>query len=331
MKNQIHFLIAGILSCVVYVLGCLAIASVCLVPIIMLILNPSIIDTFWKGVVVLIFFIIGISAFYGYIRLAVSYLSALKKDLEHKRAKKSGNKTAKTTKKAVSVIHKILTFVLPVAVGVFAMNKFFSIMPRQGYDLTMEKIFLFSLAVFGFTAPLIDILASRKNSRPEVVKKKKSFPPLDLQTKYQTNVTIKPPVTHISMSSLLEAERRQLTDTELSEKVKQIQTLIEEISTNIDLYPANAASINKFNSYYMPTMINLIKTYSALEKSTISLEGEEQVKSSIKGAMDNICSGFEKLSNNMFDATEMNVSAEIDALNSILASDGLLVKDQLEI
>lgn len=124
--------------------------------------------------------------------------------------------------------------------------------------------------------------------------------------------------------------KADITDEEMTVKISKIEFLIKEIYDNKDAHPSNSASIRKFTSYYMPAMISLLSTYASLGNNIVRFTEEEKMKESIKKAMQNIYLGFEKLAQNMFENTEMCVAAEIDALNSILAADGLLVKDNIE-
>ncbi len=119
----------------------------------------------------------------------------------------------------------------------------------------------------------------------------------------------------------------KINDAALKKDVQDIEKIIREIYQNKEMRRIDPQRIKKIETYYLPTLTSLLNTYLNLEKSNLGLEREQKLKEDIHSGITSIKQGFYQICENTYQSTSMNISAELSALENILASDGLLTDD----
>lgn len=111
---------------------------------------------------------------------------------------------------------------------------------------------------------------------------------------------------------------------------QQITNNLREIRANvIDIF--NAASkdeiiekqIRKFSSIYLPMTLKLLNKYIEYNNKKIQTKNVKELKTKLANMIGKIKYAFCRLNDNIIELTSMDVEAEIKALESILAIDGL--------
>lgn len=148
----------------------------------------------------------------------------------------------------------------------------------------------------------------------------------DTSAQPKTKAAAKPETTvkkEFSFSVLAE----KIKDIELKKDVREIEKIIQEIYQNKEMRKIDPQQIKKIENYYAPTLTTLLNTYVNLEASRLGLANEEKLKKDIHEGIAAIKQGFYQICENTYQTTSMSISAELSALENVLASDGLLVDD----
>ena len=115
----------------------------------------------------------------------------------------------------------------------------------------------------------------------------------------------------------------EIQDELVSAKIDGIEKLTKEIFGYVIKNPSNISSIRRFISYYLPTTLKLLTAYAELEKQNVKTENISSTMSKISDMLDTIEGAFVKQYDSLYDATAMDISSEITAMESILATEGL--------
>jgi hypothetical protein len=124
------------------------------------------------------------------------------------------------------------------------------------------------------------------------------------------------------LKALKEADQ-SIRSSVVSVHIWHIEGLAEKIFAAIKENPVKAGQIRKFLSYYLPTTIKLLKAYEVLEKQGIEQTNIVQTKANIEKALETIGLAFEKQLDKLFSKEALDVSTDIQVLETLLQQDGL--------
>lgn len=103
------------------------------------------------------------------------------------------------------------------------------------------------------------------------------------------------------------------------------------ITTNIFDYvsknPHKLSKIRKFMNYYLPTTVKLVQSYALLEDQEVSGTNIESSKQRIEESMQVINTSFERLLDELFQKEALDIHADLIAMETMMARDGLGGKD----
>lgn len=124
----------------------------------------------------------------------------------------------------------------------------------------------------------------------------------------------------------LRASLLRITDPELKTYVARTERAITQMVDTVAQTPDKASHVKKFISYYLPTIIKLLDAYDRLCEA-----GQAQTMNatlqSIEDSMENVAKASEKQLANMFEDEQMDISTDIEVLETMLKSDGLIGDD----
>lgn len=109
----------------------------------------------------------------------------------------------------------------------------------------------------------------------------------------------------------------------ISTKLDRLETIITRIFNELEKDPSVADDLKKFMNYYLPTTKKLIQTYCDLDKEPIPSDKMQQTKHEIEEALNTINQAFETLLDDLFHDTALDISSDIQVLNTMLAQEGL--------
>ena len=109
----------------------------------------------------------------------------------------------------------------------------------------------------------------------------------------------------------------------VSEKIDRIEDLTGGIFKLITDHPEKARDARRFISYYLPTTMKLLESYSLLEKQRYQGENITASRRQIEGLLDTMIQAIERQQDKMFRDDALDVETDIKVLETLLASDGL--------
>ena len=104
----------------------------------------------------------------------------------------------------------------------------------------------------------------------------------------------------------------RITDPELKTYVSRTERALTRMIDTVAQTPAKAAHVKKFVNYYLPTIVKLLDAYDRLCEAGQS------------DTMNATLQSIEKQLANMFEDEQMDISTDIEVLETMLKSDGLL-------
>lgn len=123
--------------------------------------------------------------------------------------------------------------------------------------------------------------------------------------------------------SALREQQRQITDAPVLEQTERIEAQTVRVIAWLERHPEGEGQIRRFVNYYMPTTLKLVRTYNEVSPQADSSSVAVSIQTEICGILSTINTAFQSLQNNLLKDTAMDVSAEISALETVLAQEGL--------
>lgn len=115
----------------------------------------------------------------------------------------------------------------------------------------------------------------------------------------------------------------RITDPELKTYVSRTERALTRMIDTVAQTPAKAAHVKKFVNYYLPTIVKLLDAYDRLCEAG-QADTMNATLQSIENSMSNVADASEKQLANMFEDEQMDISTDIEVLETMLKSDGLL-------
>ena len=114
-----------------------------------------------------------------------------------------------------------------------------------------------------------------------------------------------------------------VADETISAKVKRLEELTAKIFRIVEETPQKQPQIRRFTSYYLPTTLKLVRSYSTLEKQGEKGENIMSAKKSIGDILDTLSTGFEQQLDQLFKSDAIDIAADINVLENLMKQDGL--------
>ncbi|NLW69800.1 MAG: hypothetical protein GX061_01775 [Eubacteriaceae bacterium] len=109
---------------------------------------------------------------------------------------------------------------------------------------------------------------------------------------------------------------------EMKQDIIYIRKITSEIFAQA-MEKENAASLSRFTSYYLPTTVKLLTTYTTLIEKPLRTAKIRGSMTEIEKVIKDIKAAFEKLYDEIITDTAADISAEISALQTVMDLDGL--------
>lgn len=109
----------------------------------------------------------------------------------------------------------------------------------------------------------------------------------------------------------------------VSKQIFRIEELTESIYLAVENTPSKLPQLNRFMNHYLPTTIKLLKSYRHLERQTLGGENVQKSKADIENILAKLVQGFENLLDMLYSTDAVDISAEINVLENLMAADGL--------
>lgn len=126
--------------------------------------------------------------------------------------------------------------------------------------------------------------------------------------------------TGVDFLNYLKACQGQLTP-EADEELDKMRKICAAILGFIHNHPAQIGRVRRFEEYYMPTTRKLLDTARGLGNA--DTDNAQEIRRDITGILSTLNTAYTQLYDTLLQEVSMDVSAEIDTLESILNQDGL--------
>ncbi len=124
---------------------------------------------------------------------------------------------------------------------------------------------------------------------------------------------------------LREYRRRMelVQDPALHEKAARLYAHAEDIFAWVQLHPECTDDVRRFCNYYLPTANKLLATYNEVAPHKNDSHVAARIESEVSRVLDTMTTAFCGLMDNLLQNTAVDMQAEISALETILAQEGL--------
>jgi len=123
----------------------------------------------------------------------------------------------------------------------------------------------------------------------------------------------------------LETSAAELTEEKLTAPLSRMVTAGRKIFEALEKNPRDSQQIRKFMNYYLPTAVKLIEHYRTLSGAGAGVNVAGSMES-IANSMNMIAEAFEKQLDRLYADDQLDINAEIKALETMMAADGLTEK-----
>ena len=110
---------------------------------------------------------------------------------------------------------------------------------------------------------------------------------------------------------------------EISRKISRMEDIVEKIFDRAEKDPGIVPDLKKLMNYYLPMTVKLLNAYADMDAQPVQGETILASKKEIEETLDTLNLAFEKLLDDLFADTALDVSSDISVLNTLLAQEGL--------
>ena len=110
---------------------------------------------------------------------------------------------------------------------------------------------------------------------------------------------------------------------EISGKIDRMEHIVRRIFQRAEAHPEIVPDLKKMMDYYLPMTVKLLNAYAEMDAQSVQGETIQASKREIEATLDTLNLAFEKILDDLFRDTAMDVSSDISVLNTLLAQEGL--------
>lgn len=123
-------------------------------------------------------------------------------------------------------------------------------------------------------------------------------------------------------------EIRRLNDeilgADISNQLDKIEEIITSIFEIVKRKPEKRAELRKLMQYYLPMTVKVVTSYRDFENEKIPSRQLEESKKEIRETLDKVIMAFEALREKIFQEEVLDVSTDLDVLETIMSQEGLI-------
>ena len=114
---------------------------------------------------------------------------------------------------------------------------------------------------------------------------------------------------------------------EISGKIDRMEKIVRRIFQRAETNPEVISDLKKMMDYYLPMTVKLLNAYADMDAQSVQGGNIEKSKREIEATLDTLNLAFEKLLDDLFADTALDVSSDISVLQTLLAQEGLTEDD----
>ena len=113
----------------------------------------------------------------------------------------------------------------------------------------------------------------------------------------------------------------------VSAKIDRMETIVRRIFDRVQTNPEIVPDLKKMMGYYLPMTVKLLNAYADMDAQPVQGETIRASKLEIEQTLDTLNQAYEKLLDELFADTALDISSDISVLNTLLAQEGLADDD----
>ena len=117
-------------------------------------------------------------------------------------------------------------------------------------------------------------------------------------------------------------------DLALRAHVDALEILGNKIFVALEEDTSRLNRTRKFLNYYLPTTVTLLRRYRALERQQAAGENITSTMDKIEEMLGKVEAAFQKQLDNLYEAEAMDITADIQVMQRIMESEGLLTAEE---
>lgn len=110
---------------------------------------------------------------------------------------------------------------------------------------------------------------------------------------------------------------------EVSAKIDRMESIVRQIFRRAQADPEIIPDLKKLMDYYLPMTVKLLNAYADMDEQGVQGDTIAASKKEIEDTLDTLNLAFEKLLDDLFRDTALDVSSDISVLHTLLAQEGL--------
>lgn len=114
-----------------------------------------------------------------------------------------------------------------------------------------------------------------------------------------------------------------IADPGVSADIVRLSQVSEQIFQAVKDDPAKLPQIRRFMDYYLPTTLKLLNAYDRVSGAGVSGENIDGTKVKVEDMLKTIVKAFEKQLDGLFGADALDISSDIQVMETLLAREGL--------
>ena len=126
------------------------------------------------------------------------------------------------------------------------------------------------------------------------------------------------------MLTQIRKENERIPDPVVSRQIDELESVSNKIFRTVIEQPGKAPQIRRFMDYYLPTTLKMLSSYRRMDEQKIQGARVQDTKEKIENAMDVVLSAFKKQLDTLYQDDMLDVSTDIDVLETMLKQDSLI-------
>lgn len=133
--------------------------------------------------------------------------------------------------------------------------------------------------------------------------------------------------TGVSMLDALKVERDAINEYVFTRRIDELREKLDKVLRNIIDDPDEARYLRKMNSYYLPTMLKLLRGYREAKGRGADYSAMAERRDDVLGTLDQLIAALDNVQDTMLRNDLEGMDIEIDVFEQMLKSDGLQPDD----
>lgn len=118
-------------------------------------------------------------------------------------------------------------------------------------------------------------------------------------------------------------ENEQIPDPSLTRIIDEIESVSGKIFRTVIEQPGKAPQIRRFMDYYLPTTLKMLSSYRVMDQRKVQGREAQELRQKIESALEVVLGAFKKQLNTLYQDDILDISTDIDVLETMLKQDSL--------